>query len=329
VDAELEASIQLRRLSGKVLGAIIPRWLFLPGLPEPGAVPLRVSCLPLDAATLRRAASLRRPAEVLLDPAIALRREVQLPKAALSHAGAAVDLQLRQTLPAGGKGLVWRAEVQSLSGGKVDLVAHVLKEHLIAGLIKDMTASGADLSSIRIEGAETEPFWQARTGSRDQAKRWAAFTALAVGLIALALVINIELQRSELAALVEARQERVKALEDRLATATAAASEGATDERAKAADLEMFAQQSRRLGQLVSLTEALPDAVWISELSLTGDQMTLAGFTSKDVAELVNILQGLDWADEVQLNGAVTFDIYSGQNRFDLTLRMAGGEGLP
>ena len=96
-----------------------------------------------------------------------------------------------------------------------------------------------------------------------------------------------------------------------------------------ATDLARFAQQSRRLVQLVDLTEALPDAVWISELSMTKDQMTLSGFTSQDVAELVKILQGLSWAQEVQLNGAVTFDSYSGQNRFDISLRLAGGEGTP
>lgn len=321
--------IRLRRLSDKIIGAILPRWLFLPGLPEASATPVRIGSLPVDAATLRRAASYRRPIAVFLEPAIALRREIQLPKAALSRAAAAVDLQLRQTLPAGGNGLVWRSEVLSVRGSKADLAAYVLKEHLISGLVSDLKGAGIRPSSVRIDGVETEPFWQARNGSRDQAKGWAAFSALLVGLLALASVISLELHRSELATLVETRQARVIALEDRVAKASAEASEGAAKAQGMATDLAGFAQQSRRLAQLVDLTVVLPDAVWISELSMTKDTMTMSGFTSQDVAELVKILQGISWAEEVQLNGAVTFDSYSGQNRFDISLRLASGEGTP
>ena len=326
---ELEAGIRVRRLSGKVIGAILPRWLFLPGLPEPEAVSLRVTSLPIDTATLHSAVSLRRPVVVLLDPSLSLKREVQLPKAALSRADAAVDLQLRQTLPASGKGLIWRSEALALNGRLVDLAAYVVKENLIAGLVGDMKAAGVDLSSIQIDGTRTEPFWEKRTGSREEAKKWAAASAMIVGLAALASVVSLELQISELSALVDARQARVTALEDRIDAVSAEATESAAEASLVAADLERFAQQSRRLGLLVGLTETLPDTVWIAELSLSGADMTLSGFTSGEVADLLNLLQGLEWAQEVQLNGAATFDSYSGQNRFDISLRVVSAGGQP
>jgi Tfp pilus assembly protein PilN len=307
----------------------LPGWLFLPGLPEKEAVPFRVASLPLDPATLRRAATLRRPISVVLDPSLALRRDLKLPKAALAQAQAAVDLQLRQTLPSGGEGLIWRVETTAQSGKQADLAAYLVKAHLVAGLVDDMKAAGVDLSTVELEGAKTEPFWQARAGSREQAKRWAAFTALIVALIATASVVYFELERSQLDDLVETRQARVSALEERVASASAEAQASIAEAQLITTDLATFAQQSRRLGGLVALTDALPDSVWISELSIAGDDLTLSGFTSEDVGDLMKSLQGLEWVSDVQLNGTVIFDNFTGQNRFDISFRLVAVDGQP
>ncbi len=82
--------------------------------------------------------------------------------------------------------------------------------------------------------------------------------------------------------------------------------------------MQLFSDQARRLRLLTDLTETLPDTVWISELSISGDQLVLSGFTSGEVTEVITQVQSLPWAFNVQLNGAISYDSYSGQNRFEL-----------
>jgi Tfp pilus assembly protein PilN len=67
----------------------------------------------------------------------------------------------------------------------------------------------------------------------------------------------------------------------------------------------------------------LPDSVWVSELSISGDRLVLSGFTSAEVTDVIKLVQGLPWAKDVQLNGAISFDSYSGQSRFEIGLLVA------
>ena len=145
-----------------------------------------------------------------------------------------------------------------------------------------------------------------------------AFSALSVAVIGLLSGVGIELKRQQLDDLVSARSARTAALEERLLAKRAEAETGKESAAGILSDMQLFSDQARRLRLLTDLTETLPDTVWISELSISGDQLVLSGFTSGEVTEGITQVQALPWASNVQLNGAIAYDSYSGQNRFEL-----------
>ena len=112
----------------------------------------------------------------------------------------------------------------------------------------------------------------------------------------------------------------------RLLSARAKADEGTLQRQSVLSDMALFAGQARRLGLLTDLTNLLPDSVWVSELSITGDQMILSGFAEGDVAATIAQLQQLPWAKSVQMNGPISYDSYSGQNRFEVGLTLSSPE---
>ena len=70
----------------------------------------------------------------------------------------------------------------------------------------------------------------------------------------------------------------------------------------------------------MDLANSLPDTVWISQLSLSSDQVSLSGFTSLEVPNLIQQIQALPWATHAKLAGPAAIDSYSGQTRFDVVI---------
>lgn len=78
-----------------------------------------------------------------------------------------------------------------------------------------------------------------------------------------------------------------------------------------------------RLGVLLGLTQGLPDNIWISELTISGANLNLAGFAAADAKTLVEMLQKLPMAQTVRLDGPIIPDPTGNQVRFQsaITLR--------
>ncbi len=307
--------------------ALFPQALFMSGLPGPAPVVVMVEALPIDEVGLRRASAAQRPVTAMLDPATALQRRIRLPCAAMAKAEAAIGLQLRQTLPGQGRGLIWRSELLGRQGDQAEYAVHILKESQIDELVANMRGAGVALHSVTIGKGRVQPLWQASPNAGVTFKRWVTFAGLMVASVSLASVILLEHQRAEVADLVVARASRVAALEERLLTAKSKSEEGKLQQQSVLSDMGTFAAQSRRLSQLLDLTNVLPDTVWVSELSITGDRMVFSGFAEGDVAPVIALLQQLPWAQSVQLNGPISYDSYSGQNRFEVGLTVAGVAG--
>ncbi|MCU0828293.1 MAG: PilN domain-containing protein [Tabrizicola sp.] len=303
-------------------GVLLPDALFLPGLPRAAPEEIRVTTLPLDEAARLAVKRARRPILALLSPDLCLRRMVLLPKAVGAKADAAIALQLRQTLPGQAQGLIWRAEPVGRKGAQVEYEVCILRHAQVDALLAELRELGAVASAVKLEGKTVAPLWQQAPVAVKAMANWMAFSALCVAGIAFATAIFIELKRQDLADLVATRSERVAALEERVLTRKAEAEKGREGAAGALSDLTLFSAQARRLQVLTDLTEVLPDAVWISELSISGDQLVLSGFAVGEVTEVISLLQAQPWASEVKLNGAIAYDSYSGQNRFDLGLTL-------
>lgn len=310
----------------KVIGeALFPPSLFLPGLPQGKPIRIRIGTLPLDEATRMAARQAKHPVIAVLDPALALCRQVTLPKAVGAKADSAIALQLRQTLPRQGQGLVWRAAAVERSASSMTYAIYLLKQIQLDDALASIRALGAEIEAVVIDAAGLEPIWKRFPESDRTAKLWLAISALSVAAVALLAVFSLETKRSELTDLVDLSAQRVAALEERLVAKRAEAENSKAEASALMNDLDRFTTHARRLQLLSDLTDVLPDTTWVSEVTISEDRIVLSGFTSGQVSDVILVIQGLPWATEVNLNGPISFDSYSGQNRFELGLRIQSG----
>lgn len=311
---------RISRLVYRLIEAVLPKSLFLPGLPQRALIALRVNAVPVGVALREDIRRIQRPVAIVLDPALALVRRVELPKAVATKADAALGLQLRQTLPGQGQGLVWRSMEIGRTGDKATYGVYIVKQSLLDDLLTELRGLGARVDRIDLGVPGLAPVWERHPATVQTAKNWAGFSALSVILVAVIAVIGLATDRSALVDLVSARSSQVEELERRFETKLTEADEGEKAAAAVLQDMAMFSAQSRRLQLLADLTAILPDTVWVSELSIAGDRLVMSGFSTSEVTEVISLVQSLPWARDVQLNGAISFDSYSGQNRFEIGL---------
>lgn len=306
--------------------AVVPMALFAPGLPQRATTTVRINTVPLSQLDREKIKRSRGPIYVSLDPALALLRRIDLPTAAASKSETAIGLQLRQTLPAQGQGLVWRSMAIRRERDTTEYAVYILKQSALDSLLVDLRNLGVRVERVSLDVTGLAPFWERRPISIQVTKNWLAFSVLTTVLAAVASIVGLAADRSALLDLTSTRAEQVAELEKRRDALKA--SEGESEKSAAAAlnDIATFVEQSRRLQLLTDLTDVLPDTVWVSELSFSGDRLVFSGFTSSEVTTVINQLRKLPWAREVQLNGAISFDSYSGENRFEIGLVVAPGE---
>lgn len=298
-------------------------WLVAPGL---GLRRVKTIRLGRDMARdpalddLRKGQSVR----VLISPEAALTRVLRVPRKAGSKTRQMAELELRQTLPLQGKGMIWRMSDPKPQGDMVEITAFVLKQSHIATIQQALDKRGAVLDRIALaEHPKLSPFAENRAHRMRGAGLWsmAAFF-LPVALWGPGLwqdwnALNthrtqIPALRAQQLALAERAAER---RQDQEARRNSQADSNA------AADL---LQQGRgRSWILAELTRTLPKTAWISEFRLYGADLHLSGFTSADAVALVNLLQDMPWTARAQLDGPLHTDSYSGATRFDLHIVLA------
>lgn len=323
------ASLNFGKFSGfvalvqNVFWRLVPDSLFLPGLLLPAPEIFMVSRLPIEPYLLVDLAQRRgQRIEAQLALSTCLLRTLTIPKAAVAQADAAIAVQMRQTLPAGGKGLIWRWALLAMRGQSAEFQVLILKQSQVDAVVEVFAKAQVDLVSISLSDVKAPPFWIARAGEAKRRNFWLLITLLAGLLPAIWSIFTMERQISALHQVEGEIGQRVADLKARLVAARDEANNVETKTATLESDLSVFAAQTGRLAELADLTQTLPDSVWISELTITGKQLSLSGFTTGDVAEIVTALHGLDWVASVQLEGPVSFDNFSGQNRFGLSARI-------
>lgn len=300
------------------LDAILPISLFFPGLPRISATRINVTSHSLDQTAREIVEKVRRPVALFLDPKLALSRRVQLPRAVGAKMETAITLQLRQTMPGQGQGLVWSALRTGRKGATEEYIVYMVRQGQIDDCLLECRSLGASVESVSIDVPNLRPIWQSRPKQEAVARKWQAFSVLMVALIALVASLRIEIHRQAMEETLASRAEYVAALEQRLTTLQSETDTKTAKGGEITSDVQILVAQSQRLKPLADLTSVLPDTVWISELAISGDQLVLSGFASGEVTEVVGQVQTLPWVLDVALDGAVARDSTSGQSRFDL-----------
>lgn len=297
----------------------------MPGVFLPAPKILRLETWPPDSRfdnALQNSAQDRQLVAVQIAKAACLLRSVSLPKAAMERAEAAIALHIRQTMPAAGRGLIWRSVYVGQKDAIAEFYVYFIKQSQLEHLLAVAKSHGVELAEVNIEGSEALPLWSRDPKRRTRRKFWLTATLCALLFSSIWSIVRIEGQVSEIERRTTETSQRIATSEETLLAAREEANKAQAEATTFGHDLSLFDAQTRRLALLADLTEALSDNVWISELTVTGDQLSMSGFVAGDIAETVTTLQSLEWAKSVQLEGPVSFDSYTGQNRFQIGMRL-------
>lgn len=303
--------------------------LFRPGFPNIGQCRVDVDVLPITGERLAGLKRSRWGVVAGLSRGLCLKREIQLPKAARSKAATAIALQMKASLPMNGLGLTWRYRLDRREGGQDHYSVYIIKDVQVTDLVLQLRQAGIGTASVVIEGIEDAPVWERRSVALQTMRNWAAATALGGVLISTFMVIQLEWSLLHIEGALDARLANIARLEESLARSRAQSD--TRQERLKAAgrQLNQFRAGSRPLALLASLGADLPEGAWLSEISIHQNTLRISGFSRHDVTELVQHLQGVDWAAHVKLDGPVGYDSFTRQSRFDLTIGLSDSEAMP
>lgn len=305
--------------------ALVPRDLFWPGAPLLAPATVRLSQFPLEAeglAALVKDLPKGGDVDLFLPSAALLRLQINLPAIAATETDAAITLRLRQTMPKQAEGLVWRRRADARTAEGHTYSVYIAKADQLATLVSGFGTAGHRVRSVRTELDRMAPFYLAGAGARAQ-RLWRnlALGVTAASLIWVAISLNIRTRAVENAN--TAVSEEIADLQNRAVQAREAADLASKDGNVAQDALHRLSMHRERALILADLTVALPDMVWISELTISDKTLYLSGFADGDVRHALEILEGLSWARSVKLDGPIIPDNLTGESRFQAIVEIA------
>lgn len=302
-----------------------PEILFLPEWPFPKPTRVALPTLPVaDSLWKNLSTNLPKNAKIefVLAHAACLKKSTALPRAAAGSVDTAIALLMRQTMPSAARGLLWRARQVNTLAATNEYNIYVVKQSQVDELVAMAGNWQLNIRSVAIEGLEDEPIWSRHARNRQSRVFWLRASALVLLFISVLAVFKLEKKVGQLDLEKSEIESRVQDIRTKLVSAQDDATKLKSEAATVRSDLGIFTSQRRRLSELSDLTTTLADGVWISELNILGDRMSLSGFSTGDVAAVMKQLQSLTWVAKVHLDGPIGFDSYNQQNRFQLSLQL-------
>lgn len=226
-----------------------------------------------DIAEKLRAAGDGRAVALRLSSGDALQLQLDIPSRALDHVRDILALEIESATPFAPEEVTFDflAEAETVSGVR-RVRQFIVKNEFLLKLAEMFRRAGVEISRIEVEGAEGINLLPAEFRRRRRASLRLEHAASAAALIVLAA--GAVFGQGRTIHLLEAQK---AALVDETAAVRAAASEA----NAAAANItRLKAQYSANpsaLSAIASLTQALDDSAWLTELSLAGGTASISG----------------------------------------------------
>lgn len=300
------------------IGHRIPSWLVLPGLAKQWSRMYHVSSLPFAGNDIEEGERL----DVKLAPELFLQKQMTVPAAAKSALTQAVDLNLKQTLPGGGEGLVWRFRIEKRDKTSLHLVIYVIKKETLDQIEAAVSAARGIVRTVGVAEHRMTPILDHRARVDIARWRWEVVGMALVCMISIVALMQSFQRNAELKTQVSQLEAYKNELSTQAVALRAQMDSENDDSSGLINDYELFVRDYGRLSLILDLTQAFDDATWVSELVINGRTLILSGFTGHDVTEVLETAQSLPWAEQVRLDGPVVFDSFSRKNRFDLSIRI-------
>lgn len=263
-----------------------------------------------------------------LDPALALRRTFQVPRAAEAEITGVLAFEIERHTPFRESEIHFDHTIDRANSSDstlaVDMV--IVPRRLVDPLIRALSALDFGLDEMMVsaapdqaDGADARVPVEGTVARRRHGangfRLWAS----------LAMILAIAAATTPLI--------RITSLADDLAVAVQQAKAEAETTRALQAEADSLtrgmnviarakADASSPLTVLHALTDLLPDGTWVEQLSVVGDEVILEGRTDSS-ARLVGLLEASPLFDSVKYLAPVTRDAGAGVERFNFSLRLA------
>jgi general secretion pathway protein L len=246
-------------------------------LPATGQIVFRRSgrlrvVAPLDLTCPQIARSASDTVILRLPEQLILRREMTLPMAAVRDLRAIIQSQMDRLTPFDASEVFWGTSQPLRHGNRLRLTFYVVPRFRIARLLGRLADIGLAPSSLE-DGADGIRL--ARLGTRKN-PRVAARLGLRAALVLGCLLVPLISQQRRLQA-TERRLEVLLPVERQILQLQAQIAAQTAAQRL---------QQDSILRALALLSAALPDGTWLSDISVTGDRVSLDG-ESSDAAQLI------------------------------------------
>lgn len=197
----------------------------------------------------------------------------------------------------------------------------IVKNSILETIVGDLRRHGLQLRAVDAEGAEGVNLAPENLRLKSRPRFRSEFLLLIVSIVAAYAALYYRQER--LIGDLESRRSEVDA-------ATGAVRAAAADANAASANIEALRRRQEErplaLSTLASLTRVLDDSVWLTELSISGRDITLSGYAAS-AAKVISDLEASDEFEQASFSTAVFTDEPTNSERFSARLRAA--EGVP
>ena len=201
-------------------------------------------------------------------------------------------------------------------GGLKRVKQIVVKNAIIDALVEDLRQGGVEVDQVDAVGAERINLMPARI-RRKETSRFGWRYAM-IGASVIALIAGAHIRQGRILENLSAQRERLTAETEAVRTA-------AGDANAAAANIENLKKYAADnlvvLSTLAALTEVLDDGVWLTELSISGRDVTMSGFAAS-ASKVINDLETSPMFAGAAFSDSVFTDQATGTERFSAKLRV-------
>ena len=249
-----------------------------------------------------------------------LKRPIQLPFAAKRRLDEVIKLDLIRSTPFSlGEIYTTRSE-PIVDSCELTVEQWIVKAATIDAVVDRLGAIGLTVKQVNLDHPLAKvPFVDFTRRLAPNQRRWqltniALFAGTLLMLLYVWLAPSLETSNRLVSIQTENADLLARAVTERQALEVLESEAG--EQRA----LQAFLLDRRRLMEALSdLTEAMPDSVWVSDLTFTPERLVLAGNTSGSAASVVLLLSEITVFADPRISGPVTRTA-TGEERFELTI---------
>jgi general secretion pathway protein L len=271
---------------------------------------------PLDATRPPPAVAARLPVLLRLPPDAVLARDIVLPLAAARSLPTVIGFEMDRLTPFAPDEVFWgtASPKPDHARGRLSLRLFVIPRAQVAGLLRQLTAMRLTPAFIEVPGGRIE-----LAGTRPPARKLLqkALAALCGGLALACLAAPFVRQQIAL----DAAAREIAAYQPAAHTAL-----GLRQKLDIAASGRAAIMQARRSGDalqvLATLTDALPDGTWLSDLALKSGDLTMDG-QSDNAARLIGLLSAVPGLRDPNFTAPVTRTADGRADQFSLHAAVA------